>query len=150
MPTVIQHQLFFPHSPETVWKFLTDKTLIAQWLMNNDFEPRLGYDFQFTSRPAPQIDFDGIAYCKVLEIVPAKKLVYSWKCGPGKGKITLDSTVTWTLEKVTGGTQLYLMQTGFKELENYNIYAAMNDGWKKHMNMILEQINTEKNGSTKP
>ena len=31
-----------PHPPEKIWRALTQAHLIEQWLMKNDFEPRLG------------------------------------------------------------------------------------------------------------
>src|SRR5215510_7634038 len=93
----IHHKVFFSHSPEDVWEYLTKPDLIAQWLMENDFQPIIGFDFQFRTRPMPNLDFDGIVYCKVVEIVPYKKLSYSWKGGPGNGRITLESLVAWTL-----------------------------------------------------
>src|SRR6195952_2487756 len=94
----IKHQFFFPHPPETIWEYLTTPELIAQWLMKNDFQPIVGLDFQLKTNPIPSLDFDGIFYCRVLEVVPFKKLSYSWKSGPGMGKITLDSVAVWKLE----------------------------------------------------
>ena len=143
MNKTIHHRYFFAQDPKTVWRYLTEASLIAQWLMPNNFEPVVGYEFQFRSKPAPQIEFDGIAYCKVLEIVPMKKLTYSWKCGPGENKITLDSIVVWTLHPKDGGTELVLEQTGFKELENANIFLAMKEGWVRHVKMIDELINAQ-------
>ena len=98
MTKSIKHQFFFPHPPETVWEYLTKSELMELWLMKNDFQPIVGLDFQFRTNPIPSLDFDGIFYCKVLEIVPFKKLSYSWKGGPGNGEITLDSVVVWKLE----------------------------------------------------
>ncbi|HVX49324.1 MAG TPA: SRPBCC domain-containing protein, partial [Chitinophagaceae bacterium] len=103
MKKAIQHTLFFPHSTEVVWEYLTKAELMAQWLMKTDFQPIVGYDFTFTAGPVPSLDFDGIVYCKVLELVPYKKLSYSWKTGPGGGKITVDSLVVWKLHEKEGG-----------------------------------------------
>jgi uncharacterized protein YndB with AHSA1/START domain len=136
MTGTILHSLFIPHSTEEVWEYLTKTELISQWLMENDFLPQVGHDFQFRTRPMPNFDFDGIVYCKVLEIVPYKKVSYSWKGGPGGGRITLDSLVLWTLEPKEGGTELLLTHTGFQELENFGIYSLMNTGWLKNMQKI--------------
>jgi len=142
MTKSIYHQFFFPHPPEVVWEYLTKTELIAQWLMDNDFLPIVGYDFQFRTKPMPSFDFDGIVYCKVLEIVPFKKLSYSWKGGPGNGRITLDSVVEWKLQLKDNGTALFLEHSGF--MENINIYSIMNEGWLKNMHKISELINTAK------
>jgi len=37
---------------------------MADWLMPNDFQPRLGHKFQFRTKPAP--GFDGIVNCEVV------------------------------------------------------------------------------------
>ena len=91
-----------------------------------------------------------MVYCKVLEIEPLKKLTYSWKCGPGNGQITIDSIVTWTLEAKDNGTELLLVNDGFKEA-NFNviIFNAMEKGWLDNMNKINKVINEVKNGSTR-
>lgn len=141
MAKSIHHQIFFPHPPEVVWEYLTKAELIKQWLMENDFQPIIGFDFQFRTKPLPQFDFDGIAYCKVLEITPYKKLSYSWKGGPGEGKITLDSIVVWKLSPKDNGTELILDHSGFREMENFTIFSAMNDGWLKNMHKIAGLIN---------
>lgn len=146
----ITHRVFYSHAPEIVWDYLTKAELMEQWLMKNNFELKLGHDFQFTAGPVPSLDFDGIVYCKVLEIEPMKKLTYSWKCGPGNGQITIDSIVTWTLEAKDNGTELLLVNDGFKEA-NFNvlIFNAMGKGWLDNMNKINKIINEVKNGSTR-
>jgi uncharacterized protein YndB with AHSA1/START domain len=55
MTKSIRHQFFFQYSPEVVWEYLTKAELIAQWLMENDFEPIVGYDFEFRTRPAARL-----------------------------------------------------------------------------------------------
>ena len=147
MTQSINHQFFFPHPPEMVWEYLTNAELMAQWLMKNDFLPIVGHDFQFRTNPIPSLDFDGIVYCTVLEIIPFKKLSYSWKSGPGGGKITIDSVVVWKLESKDKGTDLLLEHSGFSEIENLNMYAGLTDGWLKNMHKIAERLNA-KHGTT--
>lgn len=144
----IKHQLFFPHPPESVWEYLTNADLMELWLMKNDFEPIIGRDFQFRTNPIPAMDFDGISYCKVLEIEPFKKLTYSWKGGPGNGVFTLDSLVVWQLVPKDNGTELLLEHTGFPEAGNIMMYNGMNAGWLKNMHKIADRLNAEKDGTT--
>lgn len=129
MQKEIRQQWFFPHPIEDVWKFLTDSELLAQWLMKNDFKPVVGHRFTFTTKSRINPAFDGIIYCEVLEVLPLKRLSYSWKGGPQKGKITLDSVVTWTLVPKEHGTELLLEHTGFKGVRNFLSYLIMNKGW---------------------
>lgn len=141
MKNTITHTILYEHSPEAVWEYLTNSELLAQWLMPNDFQPVVGHDFQFRTRPLPQFDFDGIAHCKVLEIIPFKKLSYTWKGGTNN-KITLDSIVVWTLTPIATGTELHLEHSGFVD-NNTAIYAAMDAGWLKNMKEINSLITTK-------
>ena len=146
MSKSIQHTLFYPQKPELVWEYLTTPALMAQWLMPTDFEPILGHEFTFRTGPLPKFDFDGIVYCRVLEIHPPKKLVYSWKGGPGNGQVTMDSVVTWTLTEKEQGTELTLDHSGFKILTNLDIFNGMNAGWLQNMKKILDRLNAAAHG----
>lgn len=147
MTKSIHHKYFFSHQPEVVWDYLTKAELIEQWLMKSNFLPIVGYDFTFTTRPLPSLNFDGIVYCKVLEIIPFKKLSYSWKGGPGEGKITLDSIVVWTLQPNDNGTELVLEHTGFKETD-FTMFSVMDEGWLKNIKKIGELIINATHGTT--
>ncbi len=35
----VKLEFFYPHPPERVWKALTDRRVLAAWMMENDFEP---------------------------------------------------------------------------------------------------------------
>lgn len=141
----IKHSWFLEHSTETVWEYLTNSALIAEWLMENNFKPIVGHQFQFHTKPVIKFGFDGNVYCEVLEVLPMKKLSYSWKGGPGNGKITLDSVVTWTLTPKNKGTELILEHTGFKGLKNFMGYFFMNMGWKKKIwNRLNALLNNRK------
>jgi uncharacterized protein YndB with AHSA1/START domain len=145
MKRTIKHQIFFPHSPETVWEYLTQSELMALWLMKNNFEPVVGFDFQFRTNPIPALNFDGVFHCKVLEIVLKEKLSYSWRSGPGEGEITLDSIVTWKLERKENGTELFLEHTGFEKEENLDFYNGLNHGWAEKLQKIADLLNAAKN-----
>jgi uncharacterized protein YndB with AHSA1/START domain len=148
MEKIIKHQFFFPHPTEIVWEYLTKPELMEQWLMKNDFQPIVGLDFQFRTNPIPSLDFDGIFYCKVLEIVPFKKLSYSWKSGPGEDKITLDSVVVWKLQPTDKGTELFLEHSGFAKKENLNFYDGLMHGWVEKLHKIAKLLNAVQHGHT--
>ncbi len=148
MSKSINHTIFFPNKPEVVWKYLTNSELMELWLMKNDFKPIVGREFQFRTNPIPKFNFDGIVYCKVLEIIPNKKLVYSWKGGPGNGVMTMDSIVVWTLQEKNNGAELNLDHSGVKGFEKLPIFNAMYEGWLENMQKIYELINKTKYGTT--
>jgi uncharacterized protein YndB with AHSA1/START domain len=130
---------FFQQSPSEVWNYLTKPELIEQWLMKCDFQPVVGQKFQFINKS--KID----AYCQVLEIIPLKKLSYSWRKGKSEDEITVDSVVTWTLTDKDGGTELQLRHNGFITVDDYNAHSA---GWDYCMNRMIENINSSYNAAT--
>lgn len=99
----------YKHSPERVWRALTDPKALARWLMDNDFEPRVGHRFQFKSDPAS--GFDGIVDCEVLAVESPRFLSYTWIGGP------IDTVISFTLEPVAQGTRLEVKQSGFDGLK---------------------------------
>jgi uncharacterized protein YndB with AHSA1/START domain len=147
MSKIIQHQIFYANSPREVWDYLTVPELMVQWLMPNDFQPVKGHEFKFTTKPMPDFDFDGIFYCKVLEIVPLKKLAYSWNFGPGNGTLN-KSEVHWTLTEKNKGTELLLIHRGFEGADMLPIFEAMDKGWLQNINKIQKLLNPETNGTT--
>ncbi len=149
MEKSINQTSFFEQKPSEVWEYLTRPELMELWLMKNDFQPILGHEFQFRHNPLPNFNFSGIVYCKVLEIVPHKKLSYSWKGGGMDGKITLDSIVEWTLHEKDNGTELQLVHTGFTDQLHPMVYQIMNDGWRQNTQKIPVLIKEEKHGTNK-
>jgi uncharacterized protein YndB with AHSA1/START domain len=131
-----------PQPPEKVWKALTTAELIGQWLMPNDFEPVVGKRFTFRTRPIG--DWDGVVQCEVLEVVPHRRLVYSWKGGADSNDSgsnygsMLDSVVTWTLQPEGRGTRLRLVHTGFRSPQDDFAYDAMSPGWSRIMGRLGE------------
>lgn len=147
MQTEIKHQWMYEQSPNEVWEYLTQSERIALWLMPNNFKAVVGHEFEFRTNPIPSLELSGIFYCRVLEIVPLKKLVYSWKGGPGNGITTLDTIVEWTLELHGKGTRLHLKHSGFKK-ENFSILTAMTDGWQKNIQKMLNHLTSSNHGNT--
>jgi uncharacterized protein YndB with AHSA1/START domain len=141
MAKVIKHQFSYAHPTETVWEYLTNPELMAQWLMKNNFRPVVGHEFNFTTNPIPDLNFDGIHYCKVLEIVPLETLSYTWNTGPGDGEITLESVVTWTLQATEKGTDLTLEHRGFAKAENLAFYNGLLNGWVGKLEKIDKLLN---------
>jgi len=149
MKRSINHQFFFAHPPEAVWEYLTNSDLMELWLMKNNFQPIVGADFQFRTGPIPNLDFDGIVYCRVLEIVPCKRLSYSWSSGPGEGKITLDSIVVWRLQPTDKGTEVFLEHSGFEKEVNLNMFNGLNHGWLEKFQNIEKLFNAKQHDTAK-
>lgn len=147
MQRAINHQFIFTQPPEVVWEYLTNADLLAQWLMPTYFKLVAGHRFQFKAKPKVRFGFDGNIYCEVLEIIPHKKLVYSWKGGLSKESPSLDSTVIWTLTPADEGTILQLEHKGFYGIKNYLAFVIMNMGWVKISKRLFTQLKLAVHGS---
>lgn len=120
----------FPHPPEKLWRALTESPLLAQWLMNNDFEPAVGNKFHFRSEPVQ--GWDGVIACTVLVVDPLKQLSYSWS------SMGLDSVVLFKLTAADGGTHLRMEQTGF-QADQQQAYGGARYGWQRFFER-LDQV----------
>ncbi len=69
----IVHEVRFEHPVERVWAAISERDALAQWLMPNDFEPRVGHRFHFDSRPGR-----GFIPVEVLELDPPRRLRMRW------------------------------------------------------------------------
>jgi uncharacterized protein YndB with AHSA1/START domain len=117
---------------EAVWNALTDSTVLAKWLMDNDLVPEVGRRFTFRAQPMPH--WDGIVNCEVLAVEPMSRLSYTWKGG------TLDTVVTWTLTpNANGGTTLRLDHSGFTEADRF-AYDGMSNGWAGLVGKRLKEL----------
>jgi len=117
---VIEREM--PHSPEKIWRALTEGPLIQEWMMDNDFKPVVGHKFSFRSTPVA--NWNGIIDSEVLIVEPKTKLSYSW------GSLGLESVVVWTLVATEGGTLIRMEQSGFRA-DQEAAYKGANYGWQK-------------------
>lgn len=129
----------FPHAPEMIWKTLTSAELMGRWvgMTPTGFEPLIGNCFTYRTTAAGQ--WDGTIQCEVLDVIPNERFVYSWRGGHesnvGYGA-QLDTLVTFTLEKVEGGTRLRLVHSGFVLPRNETAYRGMSAGWPQVVSRI--------------
>lgn len=120
----------YPQAPERVWRALTDRRALSQWLMETDFEPRLGHRFTFRARPQP--GWDGVTYCEVTELDPPHRVAFTWRGGSGQDRPpTLDTVVRFTLTPEGSGTRLTLEHMGFRGLKAVFVSFMMKAGWTK-------------------
>ena len=120
----IAFEFDLPHSPDKVWRALTDPALLTEWLLpvvGLKLEP--GAAFTFKTQPHP--GWNGIVNCRILEIEAQKQISYTWVAG----EAWLDTVVTFTLAPTASGTRLSLVQTGFKPDQKQNV-AGARYGWK--------------------
>ena len=110
------------HSPEKVWRALTDHALLTEWLLPV-IELKLEPGAAFTFKTQPQPGWDGIVNCRFLEIEAHRKLSWRWVVGD------IDTVVTFTLTPTASGTRLSLVQSGFRPDQKQN-FGGARYGWK--------------------
>ncbi len=136
----------YDHSPPRVWRALTEREAIASWLMDNDFEPRVGHRFTLRTEPGP--GFDGVVRCEVLELEPpgdganrVARMVWSWRGGP------IDTVVTFELQPTPRGTRLRVTQSGFSGVKGAIVRPILRGGsrtiYRRRLAAVLEQLASE-------
>ncbi len=99
-------EVFYPHPPQKIWQAIANRRALARWMMENDFEPRLGHKFRFLHPTLPGIT--GSIDCEVIELDEPSKLSFTWR----DGMMLKPSVVTYTLKSVEGGTKVLLEHKG--------------------------------------
>jgi uncharacterized protein YndB with AHSA1/START domain len=119
MTKSIKRELVFPQSPDEVWRALTDKAALAEWMFPNDFEARVGHRFTFQVPPNPR--FDGLVVeCEILKCAQPRELSFSWVAGE------INTRVDYRLEAEGSGTKVFFEQSGF---EQEHAYGGAAYGW---------------------
>ena len=109
------------HSPDKVWRALTDPVLLAEWLLPVvDLKLEPGAAFTFKTQPYP--GWDGTVNCRFVEIEAHRKLSYAWSV-PG-----IETVVTFTLTPTASGTHLSLVQSGFQP-DQQQAFGGARYGW---------------------
>ncbi|MBC8352319.1 MAG: SRPBCC domain-containing protein [Planctomycetes bacterium] len=90
-----------------VWTAITDPDQMRQWFFEPivDFKPETGFETQFNVRCE---DRDFLHVWKVTDVVPKKRIAYSWRYEGYPG----DSTVVWELSESANGTKLLFTHVG--------------------------------------
>lgn len=121
----------YAHRIEKVWEALTNKEAMSEWLMPCNIEPVTGSHFQFKTKAYP--GFDGTVNCQVLEVIPYKKLSFSWTGGSLK-----NTTVTFELTPIGDKTQLRFEHSGFESFFNKLIVSRiLGHGWRHKILTVL-------------
>lgn len=124
LSVVVEREL--AHTPEKIWRALTQPHLIKEWLMNNDFKPDVGHRFNLSA------DW-GVVDCKVRAVEPNTTLTYTWNTKD------LESVVTWTLVPTSTGTFLRMEQTGFRP-DQQPYYQGAKAGWPRFFANLEEVV----------
>jgi len=127
----IRIESFIEASPAEVWKAITDKEWIGQWLMETNIEPVKGFVGYFKMKPMP--GFDGNITTQVTAVTENELFEYTWQGGWMKNP----TAVRFTLRPQASGTLLILEHWGFEGFMGNLLRRMMGNGWKK---MVAKRI----------
>ncbi|MDN4593393.1 SRPBCC family protein [Polycladomyces subterraneus] len=130
----IRHTAVFQAPIQKVWEAVSTSEGIAAWLMPNDFQPKVGYEFtlQTPFGPTP---------CKVMEIDPPHRLSFAWG--------EFGWRVSFELKELEGKTQFTLTHSGWGEpdetipesgLNHSEAHNRMDHGWKSIVTEKLREV----------
>jgi uncharacterized protein YndB with AHSA1/START domain len=106
-----------------VWKAITGKEEMKQWYFDIvDFKPQVGFEFTFTA------DADNkkyVHYCRITEVIPGRKLQYTWR----HRNVLGISLLTFELSPEGQRTRLRLTHEG---IENF-VYGGPDFSRASHM-----------------
>jgi uncharacterized protein YndB with AHSA1/START domain len=118
MTSEIKQVIELNSSQEDVFKAISNPEDLINWFPDVAIlEPRVGGKFKISflkdsKKPKMKMDMDFINEGKILEIVPNKKLVHTWKWN--QFSESPETIVTWDLEPISNvKTRLTLRHTGF-------------------------------------
>lgn len=138
MSKTLKKERFYPVRPDVVWEAITNPAALAEWLMPNSFRAEVGASFEFRTDPTA-ICGSGLTRCKVIELVPCKRMVWTWHRDADVKSSTPPMTITWTLAEEHGGTRLVLEQAGL-EHQSWLIRILMSIGWGMMLRRSLSKV----------
>jgi uncharacterized protein YndB with AHSA1/START domain len=119
-----------------VWNALTDVDQMREWYFDlKEFKPEIGFEFEFV------VEHEGNTYhhlCKVTEVIPQKKIAYTWRYKGVPG----NSLVRFEVFREGDKARLKLTHTGIETFPKTPTYARKNfeAGWTAIVGSELKQF----------
>jgi uncharacterized protein YndB with AHSA1/START domain len=110
MNGTIRRDLKFEHPPEAVWRALTDRVALGEWMFPNDFEAQVGRRFTFRVPPKRHLEDGLVVHGEVLVCVPPSELVLTWVVNE-----VLNTRVSYRLLPDGTGTRVLFEHSGFEQ-----------------------------------
>jgi uncharacterized protein YndB with AHSA1/START domain len=119
-----------------VWRAFTDVEEMRRWYFDlKEFKPEVGFEFEFV------VEHEGMKYhhlCKVTEVIPQKKLAYTWRYKGYEG----NSLVTIELFAEGDKTRLKLTHEGLESFPKLPSFArnSFEAGWTEIIGSELKKF----------
>lgn len=122
---------------EKVWRAITDRDQMKQWYFDiAEFKAEAGFKFQFSGKGSKGELY--LHLCEVKEVIPNKKLSYSWTYDNYEGY----SVVTFELFGENGTTRLKLTHEGLETFPALPDFAkeSFTAGWTEIIGTSLKKF----------
>lgn len=132
------------HPVGQVWRALTEPDLMGLWVMNfgqdedevtTDFRPVAGAPYRLDAAPK---GWRGYVVGQVLEVVPRKRLAYTWAHSAYQD--ANPARVEFTLEPTPKGTRVRMVQAGFPGVKGWFSLKGAQMGWKRMLGSGLPAV----------
>ncbi len=124
-------------SIKKVWAAITDKDEMKNWYFELDeFRPEVGFEFQFEGTGKGGKTY--IHLCKITEVIPDKKISYSWRYQEFPG----NSLVTFELFPEGEQTKVKLTHEGIENFDANNpdfVKENFVQGWNHIIDISLKE-----------
>ena len=133
-PVIVERTFSAPIA--RVWKALTDVEEMRRWYFDlKEFKAEVGFEFEFT------VEHEGVKYChlcKITEVIPQKKLAYTWRYKGHEG----DSLVAFELFADGEKTRLKLTHEGLETFPKTPSFARKRfiQGWTQIIGSSLKEF----------
>jgi uncharacterized protein YndB with AHSA1/START domain len=132
-PIIIERTFDAPVSK--VWEAISDKNKMKHWYFElENFKPEVGFEFHFNGGPPEKVYTH---LCKVTEVIPQKKLSYTWRYENYLGS----SLLTFELFSEGEKTRLKLTHEGIESFpQDSKDFAreSFTAGWKQIIGTSLK------------
>jgi uncharacterized protein YndB with AHSA1/START domain len=134
-PVIVERTFSAP--VEIIWKAITDKDEMKKWYFDlKEFKPVAGFEFRFWGGKDENNQY--LHICKITEVIPGKKLTYSWRFDKYEGM----SFVTFELFPEGKKTRLKLTHSGIDSFPASNPdFSKKNftSGWTQIIDTSLKE-----------
>ena len=135
----IVKSIYLKAPPEHVWKFLTQAEQLALWFHRGACDLEEGGDYAMVTNSYGK-EGEQFMSGKVLEMKKPERLVHTFT---HKWLKDVETTCTWTLEAVPGGTFLTLVHDGWEKCgeDAFEMASGHDKGWDQHFMRLRHVTN---------
>ncbi len=143
--TTLSKSIFLTATPETVWRFLTEKEKLGQWFHPSKEDLTEGREYELLETGDDGIS-KTVCWGTVVSMDEPNSMQWTFTVTPLGGAMT---TVHWKLEAMTGGTRLTLTHEGVSEAAGESalgLLIALDKGWDEHfmsMRSVVSALNAK-------